>query len=179
MTMAETKTAPATGAKANGKPRELPVIRLDTLKLREHAHNVYFVVAPQGMKVEDLTKPEVWSAVTHQLSLFDIIRVLVEEEGGNDQWVELIVRYAEIGRVCVRQLRVIDLGPKESETEMRLPPGHSISYDTSAGWIVRRDADGVILGKGSERGWGRREDAIRFLLEHATVRQSVPGRRFA
>jgi hypothetical protein len=165
--------------KVNGKHREKPIIRLDRLKLREHAHNVWFTVAPAGMTPDDLGTPSVWSAVASQFNRsegMDLVRVYFEE---HNVWSEVLIRQAVAGRATVVVLRSVTLPALDAAAEDALPPNHEIFHTQADGWVVRRISDDVVLGRGREKGWHSRQDAVTYLLSHSSVRQTNPGHRYS
>lgn len=163
-------------SKVNGKDKEpakeLPIIKRDRLKMREAVGNEWFVIAPAKLDPKDVTAPSIWSAVADQFNRdigMDIVRVLFEEQR---LWKELLVVQATSTRATLVELRTVSL-PERFGDDDRMPANHEITYSQEDGYIVRRISDGVILGTGREKGFYKREDAVRYLLDHATLRQTT------
>jgi|SRR5882672_5286564 len=150
------------GKKAVQSPR-------GNVKLRELTNNQWTCVLPAGMTLDDVEAPGVFALVGDLLQPFDILHLCTSDRTA---WGELLVLDAGAGFVDVRLLRREKLPPRLDTGEVRMPAGFAIRRagpsDSQPGFLVVRLSDGRLLN--AELHIHRREEAIRFLLDHATVR---------
>lgn len=163
------------GGTAPASVKALPVVRLDQLMLREQGNNDWLVVAPLGVSSEDLDAPDLWIAVAHRLRAYDFIRVIAADES----WLaELVVRHATTANAVLKVMRVVELGQKLSDDEIRrVPANHRIYLGAPGeGWIVERtnpDGSSTVMARGAEQGRWSYEQALRWLLDHPSLTQSA------
>lgn len=158
--------------KGNGQARDVPTIPVDRLALREAAVNDWQIHLPRGVTIEDLEDGRLWAAVAQQLRAYDLVRVV-----GPDQtwWGELIVRFAVAGRAVVKVIRTVQLGAPILSDDLGVPDGHRIEQGAPGeGWTVYRDSDGVTMARGVDNGNWTRQQALAWLLNHASLRQTLP-----
>jgi len=139
------------------------------LKLRELLNNQWTCVLPAGMTLDDVEAPGVFALTGDLLQPFDIVHLCTSDRTA---WGELLVLDCGPGFVDVRLLRREQLPPRLDTGEVRMPAGFAIRRagpsDSQPGYLVVRQSDGRLLN--AELHIHRREEAVRFLLDHATVR---------
>lgn len=152
--------------------KELPSIARDRLQLREAAQNDWICHLPHGVKPEDLEDGRLWSTVAQQLRAYDVVRVIAP---GQDWWGEVLVKFATSGRAIVKTLRVVQLGARILSDDLGVPPGHRIEQgQPGEGWCIFRDADGITMARGCDNGNWTRQQALAWLLGHASLRETLP-----
>lgn len=160
------------GKKVDGV-RSLPSIARDRLQLREAAQNDWQCFAPHGVTLEDLEDGRLWSTVAQQLRAYDVIRVVGPEQ---TWWAEVLVKFATSGRAIVKTIRTVQLGARILADDLGVPPGHRIEQGSPGeGWVIFRDVDGVVMAKGCDNGNWSRQQALAWLLNHASLRESLPA----
>jgi len=175
-TQAKDSTA-AAGAKLQAiKPRNKQVeFRADQMMLAEEKRTQRVLYAPADMTVEQLTDdPARWAIFTsgpYRLNRFDRIEVIGGNEVAGRWWAEVLVTSTVIGAAQMHLLQAIKLPEPLEDTSDRLPAGYRFDEDPVKGLCIIRIRDGTEMGNQRDHGWRRREDAIRFLLDHASVRQ--------
>ena len=164
----------ANSAAATAAPR--PVIHFSpaTLELAEQVYNRWRVVAPLGLAPEDLDlRSEPFALIADTLHKFDDIRVVAAD---NAWFADLVVVDKGEGYAIARMAQVIALPQARKDLTNRIPDGFEVrpaaAGDVQPGWLAVRQSDGVILNVGHS--FERREDATRFLLDHASVRGQTP-----
>lgn len=151
-------------------PAKQPVIGRADFKLFEFCNSIWSIVLPEGVTKETLLDAALWSMAPEGMQPFDIIRAVAA-----DWWAEILVRQ------CVRArplqlvlLRLVDLPAMMQDQTDRVPPGFTIERTPQHGWTIVRLADGVRMLNGNDHGGiHTREDALRWLLDHASLRTGV------
>jgi hypothetical protein len=175
-------TALATAAAPNGEPAKPAVpakpfeIARGKVVLREAETNDWFVKAgPPGATLEDMDGSEAWAPMGMEFHPFDRVEMVTHDR---TTWGEFIVLDCGPGFADLKLLRKVVLPPRIDGSEGRLPAGFRIRRagpaDIQPGWLVERLSDGRLLNYGTHH--HRREDAVRYLLYHATVRQKTHPR---
>ncbi|MGQ7959891.1 hypothetical protein ACUTAF_19600 [Pseudomonas sp. SP16.1] len=132
-------------------------------KLRESTNNSWRVVAPRGTSRERLQHPDFWSVVGDLFINFDKVHVVFEDRSA---YCELLVMDCGRGYANVIELAWHPLPPLLI-CNNDLPPNHEIIHlGPDDLYAVRRCSDGILLGKG----FRSRDDALAFLMDHATLR---------
>lgn len=146
------------------KPRKLTVaLPASALKLRESTNNTWRAVAPRGTSRERLLDSDFWSTVADKFLPYDTIAVVAEDRS---YYCELLVLESGRGYAALIELNYHVL-PALLVSNAGLPPNHEIIHlGPDELYAVRRCSDGVLLGKG----FSSREEAVSFLLDHATLR---------
>ena len=159
-------------AKTNGqaKPQEPAVIPRALYKVREFSNNDWLIHLPDKVQRDDLDKPGTWALAPVEMVPLDIIRAF-----GANFFAEIMVRQSIPHQALqVVVLRVVQLPAAAQDESDRMPAGFSILYNQRDGWVVTRDADQVVMFKSVENPNIRsREDAIRALKDHATLRETL------
>ena len=142
------------------------------LKFEESTNNRWRAVSPLGVPHEELNRHAVfWGHCGDDFQSFDTVWLV---DAGRTQLSEFVVLDAGPSYADVALARTIKLPPRTRGAESRIPDGYSIVQagpsDSQRGWLVVRQSDGVTLNVAMPI--ARREDAIRFLLDHATLRQN-------
>lgn len=168
--------------KANGgehpeaKPREIiPVGRANPeWMLEDHATNRFRLMVGEDIELADLENPKTFSVVSSELKAFDRITV-IRKDGAF--WAEVLIVNAGRGfadGVILRSLAPIPKG--RDETANRVPDGYTIARDpTTLRYIARRTADNARMNGDGDLSY---EDALRSLLDHATIRAPHHGPRY-
>jgi hypothetical protein len=168
--------AAATDAPMSTEPpvEKIKPISRNAAKLSELVNNSWRVIVDRGIEAEDLDcHPTAWSLLGGDLSEFDLVWAICKDR----TWTaEFMVADATTGAAIVKLLRKVPLPPRIEDARERTPPGYSIrriSVETAdempGTWQTIRLADGVIVG----RGFRRREDALRALLDSAPLRSDT------
>lgn len=146
--------------------------RRDRLKQIEEKANFWIFYASPGTKLEHLTDDPARWAVFHDLlkNRFDHVEVVSND---SSWWAELLVNSSSTSGVQMVLLRSMEMPEVTPEDSSRLPKEFKFSEDPEHGLIVTRIKDNVFMGSSLENGWKNREDAVRYILDHATVRQPV------
>lgn len=160
-----TTKAAETQAVEPTKPRRpsSPALPRNSLKLRESTNNTWRAIAPRGTPRERLLDSDFWSVVSESFLAYDVIAVIAEDRS---YYAELLVLECGRGYASLVELNFHPL-PALLVANDGLPPNHEIVHlgpDDLYG--VRRCSDGVMLGKG----FASRDEALAFLLDHATLR---------
>ena len=158
-------------ANAKQQARKVPQIQRGDIQLVEFKQNDWSIVAAAGAQPEDYDqKAEMWSLVSDMVHAYDLVRVVARDE---TWWALYLVLSAGTSRANAKLLMATELPERDAETDgSNLPDG----YDVRAGdptqdpWIVVRLADGIIMNIG--QGHRTREDARRWLMDHAVLRRS-------
>lgn len=140
------------------------VFKRGEVSLLNFKNNDWYAVAPKGIKAPEQLQsdPAMWAAVASDLRPYDLIRVIARDESW---WAECLVCDTGIGFAKVALLRTIKLEPRAKNGTSRLPDGYEIVRDLD-GYRVRRLRDNVFMGAHLPR----EEDAVRALLDHASLR---------
>jgi len=168
----EPKASATATTTAPTKAKEVKHIPPGTTVLAEHANNRHFCVAAPHTSPEDLHQAaEPFALIAERLARFDDIRV-VSAEG---EWLaDFVVVDCGPGYAICHLVSAIELATRRSDMTDRIPEGFEIKQsapgDAQPGWLVLRKADDVVLNAGQHH--QRREDAVRFLLDHSTVRSA-------
>lgn len=138
--------------------------------LREFANNAWFAVAPAGAAPEDLDMVDgPFNLIAKDLTRCDDIRVICPEGTWLADYVAVDV--GPTFALC-RLTQAINLPARRADQTDRVPAGFKIVQsgpkDTQQGWLAWRTADNVLLNAGHS--FHRREDLIRFVLDHPSVR---------
>jgi hypothetical protein len=149
-------------------PRQLKAVpKLNYLKDRGFTNNDWTKVAPLGYTVEDLCDPAYWAIYHTLLHPYDIVSVVSRDR---KWWAEFLIVGVSISGAQTVLLRKVDLPAIEPDRSDRLPPGYSFKDDPEVGLILIRDRDGVKMGDSITNNWNCKEDAVRYLLDHASLR---------
>lgn len=133
------------------------------LKLRESVNNEWRCVIPRGTPREYLTLSDFWVIAGSDLQPWDRIAAVAEDRSF---FCELLVLDAGRGYANVTELAFHTLPPLVT-SQAGLPPGHSIFHSGPEKlYCIKREKDGVLLGEG----FPSRDDALRALLDHASLR---------
>ncbi len=161
----------AKGAKAQADAaveRQVGHIAPANHQLAEQCVNSWFSVAPRDSVPDDFDMvAEPFALIAQDLTRFDSMRLVAAD----DSWLaDLIVVDKGPGYALCKVVRSVKLPKRRSISENRVPEGFEVVQGGigEEPWICRRLADGVVLNVGQFH--HRREDAIRYLLDHATVR---------
>lgn len=155
----EINTEPA----AEAPKRKLIAVKPSECKLNESANNTWRAIAARGVTREELRVSDYWSIVSANFLPFDLIRVVAEDRS---YYAELLVIEAGRGYANVVELSYHDL-PAIILSREGIPPNHEIEHlGPERLYVVKRIADGVILGEG----FSSREAALQHLLSHASLR---------
>lgn len=152
----------------NGKLPEPFQVRRggSAMRLRPAASNEWLCVVPADVKPADLTKPDVFSLLGKDLRPRDTIQVFAVD---NSYFAELVVLGAGLGWVEVALLRSQDL-PKTEARESDAIAGFDLVQDgINYTWHAVRKVDRAVLGR--SEGLKSKKDLIRYIEDHATVRQ--------
>jgi hypothetical protein len=162
-------------AAAAGPAAERPPFHIspEQTKLAEQVRNDWVVVVPAGTTAKDLDlQSEPFALIADMLHEGDNLRCL---SGDKRTVIDCVcVHRAGTKAVCrvVLELKVPSLTESDSD---RIPAGFEVveamPRDIQPGWLVRRK-DGPLLNHGMHI--YDREQAIRFLLDHASVRCETP-----
>jgi hypothetical protein len=158
-------------ANAKQQARSVPQIQRGDIQLVEFKQNDWSIVAAAGARPEDYDqKPEMWSLVSDMVHAYDLVRVVARDE---TWWALYLVLSAGTSRANAKLLMDTELPARDAENEgSNLPDGYDVrpGDPTQDPWIVVRLADGVILNLA--QGHRTREDARRWLMDHAVLRRS-------
>lgn len=162
------------GATTETAPRPVVEIRPDTFKLAEHERNSWVCVVPAGTQVEDLDlQPGPLALIASLLHKGDDIRAFTADDSA---MFDLVCVQVVAGRALCRVVRSIPLPERPLDALSRVPDGFVIrpatAGDVQSGYLVVRVRDNVLLN--SNHICETRESAIRYLLDHPTVRGDVP-----
>lgn len=175
------KAAAGTGPEVAAAPARPPVELSDSkLELFEQRCNSWVVIAPVGTKPEDLhMRPEPFAQIAWKLNRGDNVRAIL---GDDSAMIDMICVASTGSSALCFVTHFMPVPNLYAEAEV-LPDGYVIrrarpdELDGSPeGWlVVRLRPDGseeVTLNAGSPL--LRREDARRYLLDHAAVRGNTP-----
>jgi hypothetical protein len=172
------KAASATqsdAAKAVEAPQEL-VIPAGSCKLEDFTNARHRAVAPRGARPEDLIGTAAWALCAKDFKDFDFVTVVPVDR----TWLaEFVVREVGVGFADLQLMWSLKLPPRSPAGESRIPAGFQIRIANPGeepGWRVIREKDGIQLNAGHYH--ARREDALRFLLDHASVRGPNTGPKY-
>lgn len=166
-TIKSKSTPPAMPApESTDKPKpKAPDLRRSDKVLRDQVANVWRLLVPADTKPEDYLDPGALGAASVDLHVYDRIEALSRDE---KWWAEYLVTDTGPGWATLILLRAIELPKRKDGAEARVPAGHRIYRGaTDEGWIVYRDTDGVTMSNGHRD----HETALRWLLDHATMRR--------
>lgn len=164
-----------------GKPREVPMLRLDRAYCAEQKVQNLLVIAPPGLKAEEVGLPIIWQGLAKMLQPYSRVDVVDDD----DRWlVEVMVRGNLPGKCSVVVLRTIDLPARDASGGIALPENVKIRLAGPAtGWLVERtNPDGTltVMGKGTDHPeWRSERDVHDWYWSHAAVRQTVAGQAVA
>lgn len=154
-------------AAGNGEAKPV-VIPRNAYQAREFSNNDWDLAVPNGITAAELGNAALYvNAPSHAPGMrsFDVIRA-----HGDGFWAEVLVRQAVSGDVLqVQVLRVVPITPTLDEDHDRILRDYDFKHNDKEGWIVTRKADGVCMGTGREKGWFKKEDAVRYVKDHASV----------
>lgn len=158
-------TAEKTEITVEAPPRRKssPALQKSSLKLSESVNNSWRAVVPRGTPRERLLDSDFWAVVSSDFLPYDKIVVVAEDRAC---YAELLVLDCGRGYASVEELFYKPLAPLIIAND-GLPPNHEIVHlGPEELYGVRRLSDGILLGKG----FGSRDEALAFLLDHATLR---------
>ena len=144
-------------------PAKLQALPRGNCRLRESVNNTWRAIIPRGTPQERLLESDFWVVVAGDFMPWDRIHAVAEDRSF---YAELLVIDAGRGYARIEPLGIHTLAPIVT-SQAGLPPGHEIVH---AGpdklYCVRRIKDGVLLGEG----FPSKDEALRFLLDHASLR---------
>lgn len=142
--------------------KDAPIKKLlnKDLKDAEHQQLRKFVIAPDGIKFDDVMKPEFWGNVSAELRPWTHITVRAFD---GTWYAELLV--TSVGRQWARvhQLRLTSL--TNADVERSQTGTHDVKFVEGKGWCVIRRADREEVNTGIES----REAAETWLADHLTM----------
>ena len=150
------------------QPDPKPASRLKPLtpnqcKLLESVNNRWRAVVPKGTTREQLRTPDLWRVVSTSLTRFDKIAIVDE---ASTFFAEMLVYDCGMGYAMLVELSFTDL-PRVVVTDDDVPVNHVIEHlGPESMWTIRRISDSAVMGKG----FSSREEALAYLLDHATLR---------
>lgn len=156
-------TAPAITETPHLRPASSPALRRDACKLREHANHEWRIVAARGVPRDRLCQSDYWSVVADQFLPYDKLFIISE---GRDWYAEALVLecgrgYASVIELCFHPLPALLVSGEG------LPPNHEIYHaGPDKRYCVKRCSDGVVMGEG----FNSRDEAVEFLISHASLR---------
>lgn len=114
---------------------------------------------------EDLGTSDFLAVVSPKLKRFDRLRFIAEN---SSFYAEYVVIECGLGYAQVQEIFFIPLQPIVADAS-GVPPGFDISFaGPEHKYQARRLKDGVVIVDGA----GSKEDCLRALLDHASVRQA-------
>lgn len=165
-TSKKSTTAAAPARESADKPTTKAIeLKRSDKTLRDQVGNVWRLLVQAGTTPADYLEPAALGAAAADLQPYDRIEALARDERW---WGEYLVTDTGPGWATLLLLRTVDLPKRSDGGETRVPAGHRI-YRGAAdeAWVVFRDTDGVTMSNGHRD----RETALRWLLDHATLRQ--------
>lgn len=164
----QARTAGAAAADADARP--VFHISPEKLKLAEQVKNDWVGVVPAGTRAEDLDlKAEPFALIAQLLHKGDDIRLFTADDR---EVIDLVCVQAAGTQALCRVTQVVKIPLLSEADQDRVPAGFEVvrakASDEQEGWLVRRLSDGVLLNAGTL--YFQKEDAIRYLLDHASVR---------
>lgn len=148
--------------KGNGHDKEVPMIKRNDVKLADSQRNRWWAVLNAAQFRERLNGA-IWATRTKELRRYDEITVLAEDES---EMAVLLVTDCELGSCNLVELSNVKIPPRKPLQAARIPNGYEAIRDTK-GYRVKRLKDGAFMGPYQPR----LEDAVRDLLDHASLRQ--------
>jgi len=144
-----------------GKPA--PSLMRSCFALRTSKNNEHQAIAARDVTRERLLHSEYWATVAETLLPFDIIYVISESRAFFSSYlvIECGRSYATVVELTWTPLPVL-LVAQDS-----LPSNHRIEWaGPDLQYAVIRNSDGIQLGSG----FANRDEAVQFLVTHATMR---------
>ena len=153
--------------------RRIPSVPLRQFKLREAVNACWRVRLPAGVTPADAEDVEfmadLLSVNSPNFTAFDPVMVTADDGGW---FAELVVAESGPGLVQLVHLRTVNMPDLRGATGSRLPPDHEIIRDRHSGFYeARRISDGVTMVRYARS----HEDAVRALLDHASLRNTAHG----
>lgn len=149
------------------KPKELPTLPKNALRLRESVNNCWRLIYPDTLTADDILRSEIWSAAGGDLGALDTIEAVNQSR---TEWSEWKVVSVGKGFVQLLELRRHQLPPAQVDGETQIPAIHRLEHTLAEGWrVLRRNPNGEEIVMSS--GHATHEIARRWLLDHATLRQ--------
>jgi hypothetical protein len=148
------------------QPRQ-PVVSLSPkdVKLREAAHNEWFIVSQAGTPLARLEESSFYATVAHQFHPFDELIIV---DAGRTYWTRFLVLQAGMGYCEVHQLAYSQLPAMLCSIGEKLPSNHKIVYcGPDELWSAIRNSDGITVIKNAQS----QQDCLEQLLQHASLRQ--------
>jgi hypothetical protein len=145
-----------------------PVLPRGDLHIEEMKNVRYRASLPRDVTLENVTESSIWSVIAEQLRPYDRIAAVAHDESF---WCELLVRSAINGRVAIVMLNSVELPAGIEDTTDNWPPGYTLSRNEKEGWVITRDKDNVVMGSTKRHGFQTKEQARRYLKDHATLRR--------
>jgi hypothetical protein len=152
----------------------------EKLELAEQKYNRWYGVAPLGTLPEDLDlQPEPFALIASLLHRGDDLRLFTADDS---LMIDLVCVRAGPGYAICRVVQALAIPEAMHDDGARIPKGFEVrmatSGDTQPGWLVWRIAssgnrvDNILLNAGHH--FETKEQAVRYLLDHATVRGETP-----
>lgn len=117
------------------------------LKLAEHAISNWVACVEQGVKREDLMKPEYWSLIAPKCKPWDQIKVLADDGTFYGEYLVL-----SCGRAWVKvfEMKFVNLTSSDvSVTQADAQDGYTVKWrGPHAKWSVIRDKDASVIHDG-------------------------------
>lgn len=130
-------------------------------KSAEYVRSVWAVTAEEGMRVEDMLKPDYWAHVASSLKPWDKIEVRAEDGAF---YAELIVMQASRNWAKVRVVHQVELN--EALPEGTDVDGHIVKWSgPHAKWRVIRASDKSVIHEGASS----EAEAKKWLDDHLRV----------
>lgn len=133
-------------------------------KLREAAHNEWFIVVEAGTPVERLSESSFYAAVAQSFIQYDELIIV---DAGRTFYSRYLVLQCGVGYVEVHQLAFTKLPAMLCSIGERLPSNHKLVFTgPETGWSAIRNSDAITI---IERAISQ-EDCLQQLLQHASLR---------
>jgi hypothetical protein len=172
-------SAPAEGGEglAAAGRAQLGQVSPEKIVLSQYLRNSWNAVAPKGARPEDLDMVDgPFNLVARDLTVQDDIRVIAAD----GSWLaDYLVVDTGPTFALARLTQAINLPLRRDDMSERVIGFRFVQAgpnDSQPGWLAVRIADGVLLNAGHHH--HRREDCVRFVLDHSTVRGDSNPRVF-
>lgn len=139
-------------------------------RLREQVNNSWRINVQADTRPEDYCHRDALGAAADGLAPYDRVEMIPADE----RWfAECLVLAAGLGWAKLKIMQVVELPPREEVVEGRIPDTHKIVPAPPAqggGFLILRKADGKLMKNEGGAPFQSAEAAIRFLLDHASMR---------
>ncbi|UVJ45070.1 hypothetical protein NVV94_05670 [Pseudomonas sp. LS1212] len=148
-------------------PQQLPPVpslKPKDIKLREAAHNEWFIVAEAGTTLERLSESSYYATVAGQFIPYDELIIV---DAGRTFYARYVVLQCGNGYAEVQQLSYVKLPAMLCSIGEKLPSNHRLVYcGPDEMWSAVRNSDGLTVIKNAIS----QEDCLSQLLNHASLR---------